>query len=377
MKNLVKDMTEKEMIDKTVDKYIEEYDDPRKGMPSASSFGVLNRCNGQHQMERGRPEQTSADAIGGTNGHAYCYDPSSVELPQRDKEIADEMLQENALILNRIWNDYRENKPSRYDEVRMWYRKMRYSGVPDVFRIRDRRAYIGDYKFGPGHVDHARDNWQLKALAVLADYNHDIDSCYVAIIQPLAGRPTTHYYDRPALDKARNQITALLRKVESENPSIKAGELQCKYCLAKVDCPANAAAQGELMRGGEVESLSPQNFSAALMILPLVEARCKALKEEALRRLTEDPASIMGYGLKKQSERRSIDNSLKAAKELIRLGLIDNDSLIEVCNVPLGRLEASVSRFAGLDKYDARYQIAEALEGNISLTQPKDKVVEL
>ena len=345
--------------------------------PSTSDFPSLKEGSGKFQKCIGRENPSSPQANSGTRIHQKCFDWDSIELEGRELELATQCVDEREIILDRIFPNRKENPEDKYDEERMWYRKERYSGVPDVLRIRDGVACIIDYKTGPISVVPAPLNWQLAGLAALAFHNHKITACHTIIVQPLAGRPSTAYYDKNELIKARNQINALMRKVEQESPPLKAGTSQCRYCLAKADCPALQEKEDALMTRFEgVSILTPEKLSFGLDMIPLVEARCKAIKEEAARRLEKDPNAVPGYALRVQGERRVIRDTMAAAEVLVAKGLIDRASLIEIASLPLGRLEAAVSRFAGLDKYEARFEVSEALSGVIEHTQPKPKVVE-
>lgn len=353
-------------------------DDPRRGMPSGSDFGNLAECPRKHSAEKGKPNPESKEATAGTRIHEFCFDPVKNRLEDENElAMAKQMLSERNAILTRIFPGWEDDPPESFDEVRMWYRKERYSGVPDLLRIRARIGFIGDYKSGPHRVTNAADNWQLAALVVLADYNHDIDGCHVAIIQPLCGAPSTHYFDKAAIKRLRNRVTALLRRVESPDSPFNPGESQCRYCRAKVDCPALAAAESKLMTSAApIDQLSPEVFSGALSLLPMVEARCKAIREEAHRRLTENPHSVPGFELREQSERRSIACGLKAHNDLTEAGLIDTERLLKIVSIPVGKLEKAVADFTDTQNYDARHAVAEVLDTNLKYVSPRPKVVE-
>ena len=263
-----------------------------------------------------------------------------------------------------------------FNEERMWYRDNRYSGVPDVLAIKDNIGFIIDYKTGPIAVPRAPVNMQLMALAVLADYTHGLEGCHVAIIQPPCGPPHTHYYDKAALKKARCRITRLLRAIEAKHPRLKAGESQCRYCLAKIDCPAVKAAQEELMSLSTVTLLTGNQISNALLILPVVEGRCKALKEEASRRLETDGDSVPGYGLGKPSRRRKISEPREARTELTNEGLIAKGDFLACCTVSFSKLVNAVREHTGTNRIEAQFMAEEALGKNLIYTEVKPKVVE-
>jgi hypothetical protein len=83
-------------------------------------------------------------------------------------------------------------------EERLWgydHRLQRtFSGKPDAVYVHEGRALLIDYKTGRGSVEHASENLQLRALAVLAAEKWEVHDVTVAIIQPMAGHPTMARY---------------------------------------------------------------------------------------------------------------------------------------------------------------------------------------
>jgi hypothetical protein len=352
-----------------------EEKDVRRGMPSASDFGSLSKCPGKHQSQKGRKDKETSQAARGTLIHEFLNNPRGSKVLEGDEEaisMALAILSERDALLKRAMSS-----PIHYfNEERMWYRGDRYSGVPDVLAIKDNIGFIIDYKTGPIAVTHASENLQLMALAVLADYIHGLEGCHVAIIQPPCGPPHTHYYDKAALKKARCRITRILRAIEAKHPRLKAGEPQCRYCLAKIDCPAVKAAQEELMSLSTVTMLTGNQISNALTILPVVEGRCKALKEEASRRLGEDGDSVPGYGLGKTSRRRKVTNTYEAGMDMVDNDLVSNRDLTACATISFSKLVGAVKDHTGVNRIEAQFMAEEALGKNLVYTEVKPKVVE-
>lgn len=353
--------------------------DVRRGMPSASDFGHLKKCPGKHQSQTGRKDSESSQAARGTLIHEFLANPEKIEILKGDEEaisLAMDMISERNALLKRVWHRTVSNPPNYFNEERMWYRGDRYSGVPDVLAIKDGIGFIIDYKTGPIAVPHASENIQLMALAVLADYVHGLEGCHVGIIQPPCGSPHTYYYDKAALVKARRVVTRILRDIEAKHPRLKAGESQCRYCLAKVDCPAVKAAQEGLMALSTVTLLTGNQISDALSILPVVEGRCKALKDEASLRLTKDGDSVPGYGLGKTSRRRKVTNTYEAGMDMVDNDLVSNEDLSACATISFSKLVNAVKDHMEVNRIEAQFMAEEALGKNLVYTEVKPRVVE-
>ena len=351
--------------------------DERRAAPSASGFPNYDKCPKSYQAQIGKEDLSDGAAREiGNRTHQGAFDQESITLTDKEMEVVSELLDARNAILKRVWNDWEDNPPEFINEVRIWYRNNRYSGVPDVLAIRGGVAVVLDYKTGPIQVTHASENLQLMALAVLVAWKYKVDRVLVGIIQPLAGPPHTHNYDKDGLKKARNKITRILRKIEDPNAKPVAGPKQCKYCRAINDCSAVKAAEDKVMALSTVTALSPDEMSKALGILPVVEGRCKALKDEAYSRLLKDNDSIPGFGVRPPSNRRSISDPWKAYKTLTDGGYVDSEGFLNCCTVSLSKLATAASKFTGENKIEVQFEIEDALGKVIKASEVKGKVVE-
>jgi len=351
-------------------------EDVRGGMPSGSDWAALEKCPFKFQAERGRQEAPSDVATKGVKIHDFLKDPNTVGLSERDQELASQMLDERNALLRRVWPDWEDCPPEFFNEQRIRYRDERYSGEPDVLAVKGSTGFMLDYKTGPIPVQRAPENSQLKAYAVLAAFRHKLDQVYVAIIQPLCGPPHTYFYDKANLAKARRSVTKTLRAVESKDAVPVAGVSQCRYCKAKVDCPAAQKAQSALMALSTLSSISGEKMSDALAMLPVVEGRCKAIKEEAHKRLNDNVNSIPGYTHRSVSPRRKIKNPLLACERLVDKGLIEPEGFIESCSVTVPKLISSSMEYCETNRVEAQFAIEDALGDMIEVESLRPRVVE-
>ena len=200
----------------------------------------------------------------------------------------------------------RERRLWSYDQnlAREW------SGKPDVIYRYGSRLLVIDYKTGRGAVEHATGNHQLRALAVLAaDHFGDIFEVTVAIIQPLAGPPSTCTYADEDLEMARLQINGIMADVKRPGqPRVPSADA-CKYCKAKPICPEAQAVVETLPATVQKESgeiiMSPDQVARFLEVAPLAEAVIESVRGKA-RRMLEAGHAIPGWKLKPGANRESI-----------------------------------------------------------------------
>jgi len=246
-------------------------------------------------------------------------------------------------------------------EKRLWYRGNRFSGKADLIAIKDGVALIVDYKCGRIPVTPAETNGQMRWNVALMAHHYAFNEVTVALVQPRCGPPSTYTYDQKAIKKARAQVTSTLRKMESNNPVLRVGEKQCKYCKAKAFCPALQKKQGDLMRVSDVHALTPVQLSEVLTVLPAVKAQCKAIEEHAKELLHEDANAIPGYGLTEPTLMRSVNDIVTAFERLGKANLIDEARFMECCSVKIGHLQKAVASHTSSGPTEARRQMNTAL----------------
>ena len=337
--------------------------DERKGMPSASKAGAYEKCPLTHKASKSFKNESSPEANLGTLKH-LAVAGGHVELQDADLEDCRAAEQQRETVLDFVFPERESNPPKITLEKRMWYRRNRFSGVPDLLAIRDGHGLIIDYKFGRIKVANASDNAQLKWLAVLARYNHKITSCTACIIQPTCGGFTTHTYDLAALKRAQRSVTHHLRQIEADSPVARPGKEQCRYCLAREACPALAAQASALTKLDKVEALTPMQMSQALEMADTVETVVKAIRSRAGEMLKQDGDCIPGFYLKPGSTRRSLGSTVDAYRAMRAAGLVDDaEHFMDACSVSITKL----NRLA--DKAD----VAEALRNQITFKEGEPK----
>lgn len=289
--------------------------DERHGLPSASSAHRYALCPGSFLLEQSiqQPDVSGADAQIGNRIHGYLAG-EGIALNEEETKIATDCRLQEIQLVKAVFpfedrlQVMREKRLWDYDEsfTRSW------SGKPDVVYHDATRALVIDYKTGRGEVQHATGNVQLRALAVLVNISRGpFTEITVAIIQPLAGEPTTCTYEAKDLIRAESEISQLMIDIRSpgqpRNPSSDA----CKYCKAKEVCPEARGVVETLPtlvpRDGLEIVMTAEQIAEFLAKAPLAEAVIESVRSKA-RRMIEAGQVVPGWRLKPGAVRESITN---------------------------------------------------------------------
>jgi hypothetical protein len=345
--------------------HLTEEKDERRGKPSASNGEAYEACPGRHAMSAGLKDTRSEAADEGVRIHSWLEESAGIDLAPEELELAMTMREQRDMIIDLTFPKVRD-KGLLVKEKRLWYRGKRFSGKADLIVISGGVALVIDYKCGRIPVTPAETNGQMRWNVALMANHYAFDEVTVALIQPRCGPPSTYTYDKKAIKKARAKVTATLRKMESNNPVIRAGEKQCKYCKAKALCPALQKKQDALMRISDVHALTPVQLSEVLAVLPAVKAQCKAIEVHAKELLHENVNAIPGYGLTDPTVMRSVNDIVSAFKRLEGADLIDEEKFMECCSVKIGDLQKAIAAHTSSGPSEARRIMNTALGNAIT-----------
>ena len=171
------------------------------------------------------------------------------------------------------------------------------SGTCDVvgYSVKDSIIEIVDLKTGRNYVD--ADSAQLKiyALAMMRELG-DFETIRLTIVQPQVGANRTHQMSLYDLLQWRdNELMKSVNEIVTMNAYPTPSRDACKYCPAKLHCPALREKAYELPLAPTKE-LTESEIATWLEQGELVEAFYEELKKVATKRL-EDGAEVPGWNL--------------------------------------------------------------------------------
>lgn len=356
--------------------------DERHGLPSASSAHRYALCPGSFLLEQSiqRPDVTGPDAQVGNRIHGYLAG-EGIALNEEEAKLAINCRLQEVAIANAVFpfqdrlQAMREKRLWEYDAdfSRSW------SGKPDVVYHDGTRALVIDYKTGRGEVQHATGNVQLRALAVLVHVAYGpFEEVTVAIIQPLAGDPTTCTYGAEDLVRASTEMTRLMDDIrkpgQPRNPSSEA----CKYCKAKEVCPEARGIVETLPtlvpRDGLEIIMTPEQIAEFLAKAPLAEAVIESVRGKA-RRMIEAGQAVPGWKLKPGAVRETITNPEAVFARFLDAGGTQ-ERFVGAITITKTRLKDAVKAATGRKGKDLDGLVETILEGCTEAKQTAPSLVQ-
>lgn len=285
-------------------KYVFELPPSKHSALSASAAHRWMACPGSVRLAAGVPSVTTPEAAEGTAAHyiaAKC---------EKDGGDADRWLGRTALVegieveitrdvVDAI-NDFLVHCRASTDKTDDVYvernltpalsklhPKLGGTGDRIVFKREARVLRVTDLKFGKGVVVEAAENKQLLtyALGALLLFEHLKPlRVEIEIAQPRIEHPDGRYrvwgFDTVDLIDFAADLVDAAKATEAADAPLVPGSKQCKFCQGAAMCPALEKQSHELVatQFDNLEALSPERISAALKLIPQIEARIEAIR---------------------------------------------------------------------------------------------------
>jgi len=380
--------------------------DPRHGLPSASAFERLVECPPSHAMALGIADTESAAAASGTRIHAVLAGEADISTLSSDEEQTHDMCrhQADALIAEHIIG----TDVDTLTEVRLGLthfgravvvsnkaqQSLRFTGQADLILINNGHALIIDYKTGRGDTADAVDNHQLMALAALVSLYRPITSATVAIVQPWAGKPTVAQYDTETLRAAEAKLISTLNDAEAATPADAVAGNHCKWCKAKMHCPAFQAAALSVTDSINAESISGTDEQVKAQIFARMGDHT-SMSNEMLIRIQEGGRKFMewflvahdlelrrrisageinGYSLRERKGRRSVSDVTTVFSRLSTHG-VTGDAFAAECSIPLGSVKTLIKQSTNAKGKTLDNLVDEVLHGATEISKGSLEIV--
>lgn len=326
--------------------------------PTTTASNLFRRalCPGSARLEAGLPDEESEQSHEGTLLHEYAahpeYDRAMLKSNQRNlltsadeltKTVIDRVESENGLT-GKCIQQFTEQ--ALQGEI---------PGTPDLVRNYPSDILVIDRKFGYNIVERADLNLQLRTYAVLT-WLQETNNSYVAIVQPrlpFHERITLARYTPEDIEDSRKQISAILEAVAQPDAPLVPGEEQCRYCKAKLVCPAFREAIERAPALMSVDDALTKTAREAYLVQRLAECTDAQLEKmiDAIRlaAFAQNPAldearkrivagALPNFKLAKSSEVRIV-NDVRKALALLNLAGLPKDQIYDcITNLSLGKL---------------------------------------
>jgi hypothetical protein len=365
--------------------------------PRTSPSNLRRRylCPGSGRMEAGVPDEDSTDANRGKLLHKYWanpeYDRAFLSNYERDLLVTTDSLMDEVLarlLFPATASLEHERRLSTLDD--------RMDGQPDrVYYWQElHAALVADLKSGFMGEESADENLQLRGYALLVGDNYKkLERIFVALLQPKRPRSekiTLAEYGLLDIVRSRKQIYGIIEASEKPDAPLVAGEEQCRFCRAKLICPAfQEAMQSPLtfFRRPELSKAAREAFIERKIKecsddqLERIISACKlagyvetAAADEARERIRA--GSYTKFVLGKESEVRVVTDVWRAVGLLALAGVTSRTEALRNCEIALTVIEDQYrSANPGTTWKEARDKVDTVLKSVLSMETRKPRIL--
>lgn len=354
-----------------------QLDTERRGGTSASSALPDSLCPGRHLACRNLPDNTSDDAAFGTTVHAALAKGSDEGLTVEQQDIYEScQLIESKLVDQCFGPD--KAKAKVFTEQRFWVKvrgdsegkvHFEHSGKPDKVYRYEGRGLIVEFKTLAGEQQESAEHLQVRDLVCLTAGNLILTEVLAVVIQPLVTHdPTPVLYDKESIKQAEEEMFARVRASNNPTSLRVAGEVQCRYCKFKPQCPEYAAWSVSLLPATVSLPDSPVAVWTPEQMALFCDRKGAVQKwmddcEQAIKDALEgNPDAVPGYCLKPGTIKESVSNP----QELFNRFTAEGGTLEQFMSciaVTKGKLETAVRDVTKAKGKSLASKVDKLLEG--------------
>lgn len=339
--------------DEPVDEQIDQDDDGRKGLPSASEYPRMHACPGylnlKHQLPKRKGGSGGPYAESGKRIHAALAGDAEADSQLTDEEVqVRDWCNSQWSFLEEKWLKEKGVGFSVTMEQRLFLGKT-FSGQFDrtAFSFDESIALTGDFKTGRLPVPGAESNLQMRAYAVLLAVNYPkLKLIYVSVIQPWVSKePIIAAYDAVAIRTSMLELEAVLKSSADPDAKRIPGS-QCKYCPCRANCPEARAVVQKVAHQNPGALVTNTQIAEFLNIVSIAESVIEAVKKEAEARLALQQ-EIPGWDLAPGRTLSTITQPEIVFARVSSLGLTQ-EKFMGAVKIQKGALKIAVKEITGL-----------------------------
>ena len=367
-----------------------------RALTTPSNLHRRKLCPGSAKMEAGFYDKDGTDARLGRFFHSYWAHPEYERalLTPEDRDLLEraDMLNGDVLAVLNF-----SGTPALFVETTLTGVNGRLTGTPDrVYGWREHKAaLVSDLKSGFAVVERAELNLQLRGYAVLVHENNQcstpLERIFVSILQPRLWSPsertTLAQYTPDDIRRAETEIDRIIDGTEQPDAPLRAGEEQCRFCRAKLVCPAFRAAVNlplagvqteedlsKLAREAEIQrrlkGCNDDQLEQIFLAVKLADTVHDDVFAECRQRIKD--GGFANYVLGKESEARTVTNVRRAIALLALSNIASREEILDMCKVPLHTLEEHYrKRHKGVTWQQAKDKINRIL-ANVTTREPRE-----
>lgn len=346
----------------------------RLGGTSASNAQADSLCPGRHNEQKGIPDDKGLDAMFGRKIHDALAKNDPSNLNEEERDIYDRCRQiETQMVSSFFGPDANSDGMKIIVEQPLWVKvppkQWIHGATPDKIYRLGLRGLIIEYKTLSGDVPEPSTNLQLRDQAVLSKGALMLNEIGVVVAQPLVTmKPTICLYSQEHLAQAEREMFA--RVGASNNPdAIRVpGELQCKFCRARLQCSEYQRWAGGMVPAMlsilevPVKEWSPEQRAFFCDRRPVAQKWLDEATKAVQECLTNDPESVPGWMLKPGAIRREITDAQEAFNRFNSIGGTP-EQFMGCIKVGKSKFEEAVKAVTGEVGKGLQHRVAGLLEG--------------
>lgn len=346
---------------------------------SPSRLEQFSLCPGSYYMQQGLPEDESEYAKEGTMLHnavaTKCLEGLNYEQATAVQKCLD--------LLNKLTEEGDQVFFEKKLPVKDPNGTVLTEGFIDViiYNKAKGKLIVTDWKFGYTPVKDVSRNIQIATYSVAAMQFFGMDHCKAIIFQPRIFQKSEHLFTRP--DAIIENIKIIIDSAKRRNLFLAASEDACRYCRARLNCPAFR------LNFQRLTACKPDyDLSNIPTLISLYEASKEAKSfinevEAAVKKVIEEKGRCGNYVFQ-------ITDGAREVKDLNALYAVVKDYLTpqefnSVCKITLGKFETALSqkliaeaeiKGEKITKTEAKSRCYAMIAPLISRGSPTKKIVE-
>lgn len=305
---------------------------------SPSRLEQFRLCPGSYYMQQGIPEEGSECAKEGQLLHHAVATGNMNGLNDEQTAAVQKCLDFIKSNIGKGDELFLEQKVSIPDHVG----NILTEGTADsiILNPASGKAIVIDWKFGYNPVKNVNENIQLATYAVGVMHTYGFDKCMAYVFQPRIRHESEYQFTNAAA--IIDNIQHIIDRAKSRDLILKASESACRYCLARLNCPAFRL---NFQRLTACKSGS-YDLSDIPTLVSLYDASKEAKSfiaevESAVKRVIEEKGRCGKYVFQ-------ITEGAREVKDLNALYAVVKDYLTPqefnaVCKITLGKFETMLS----------------------------------
>lgn len=304
---------------------------------SPSHLEQIRLCPGSHIMQKGIPEKESSWAAEGTLLHNAIANDDFSDLTEEQKEVVERCIEFISTLSKGEGASWEYEKKL---EIKDESGTVITYGYADVIIRSKTKLIVIDWKFGYIPVKTVAENIQLAsyALGALQAYPQYIE-CECWVFQPRIRNISSYTFRNPG--NILTNIQHLISQGSSEDLILRPSDSACRYCKARLGCPAFRAKYQRLQASLEGYDLDDEKVLSQLYAASLTVKRHVNEIENALKEYISEHGRCGGYVFQTQNGAREIKD-LNALYDSVK-DYITPREFNDACKVSVSKIESMLA----------------------------------